>query len=35
MVFGLLWQVPKIIQQVFLFPALGHFDVDLDLSVKK
>ena len=35
MVFGLLWQVPKIIQQVFLFPALGHYHVDLDLSVKK
>ena len=34
MVFGLLWQVPKIIQQNFLFPALGHYHVDLDLSVK-
>ena len=27
------WQVPKTFQQKFLFPALGHYHVDLDLSV--
>ena len=26
--------VPKTIEQKFLFPALGHHHVDLDLSVK-
>ena len=29
----LLWQVPKTFHQKFLFPALGHYHVDLDLSV--
>ena len=32
-VLPLLWQVPKTIYQKFLFPALGHYHVDLDLSV--
>ena len=32
-VLPLLWQVPKIFHQKFLFPALGHYHVDLDLSV--
>ena len=27
------WQVPKTFHQKFLFPALGHYHVDLDLSV--
>ena len=29
----LLWQVPKTFHQRFLFPALGHYHVDLDLVV--
>ena len=29
----LLWQVPKTFHQKFLFPALGDYHVDLDLSV--
>ena len=29
----LLWQVPKTFHQKFLFPVLGHYHVDLDLSV--
>ena len=29
----LLWQVPKTFHQKFLFPALGHYHVDLDFSV--
>ena len=32
-VLPLLWQVPKTFHQKFLFQALGHYDVDLDLSV--
>ena len=32
-VLPLLWQVPKTLHQKFLFPALGHYHVDLDLSV--
>ena len=32
-VLPLLWQVPKTFHQKFLFPALGHYHVDLDLSV--
>ena len=32
-VLPLLWQVPKIFHQKFLFPALGYYHVDLDLSV--
>ena len=32
-VLPLLWQVPKTFYQKFLFPALGHYHVDLDLSV--
>ena len=28
-----LWQVPKTFHQKFLFPALEHYDVDLELSV--
>ena len=32
-VLPLLWQVPKTFHQKFLFPALGHCHVDLDLSV--
>ena len=28
-----LWQVPKTFHQKFRFPALGHYHVDLDLSV--
>ena len=30
-VLPLLWQVPKTFHQKFLFPALGHYHVDLDL----
>ena len=33
MVLPLHWQVPKTFHQKFLFPALGHYHVDLDLSV--
>ena len=29
----LLWQVPEAFHQKFLFPALRHYHVDLDLSV--
>ena len=32
-VLALHWQVPKTFHQKFLFPALGHYHVDLDLSV--
>ena len=32
-VLSLLWQVLKSFHQKFLFPALGHYHVDLDLSV--
>ena len=32
-VLPLLWQVPKTFHQKFLFPALGHYHVDLDMSV--
>ena len=32
-VLPLLWQVTKTFHQKFLFPALGHYHVDLDLSV--
>ena len=32
-VLPLLWQVPKTFHQKFLFPALGHYHVDVDLSV--
>ena len=32
-VLPLLGQVPKTFYQKFLFPALGHYHVDLDLSV--
>ena len=32
-VLPLLWQVPKTFHQKFPFPALGHYHVDLDLSV--
>ena len=32
-VLPLLWQAPKTFHQKFLFPALGHYHVDLDLSV--
>ena len=32
-VLPILWQVPNTIHQKFLFPALGHYHVDLDLSV--
>ena len=32
-VLPLLWQVPKTFHQKFLFPALGHYHVDLDLCV--
>ena len=32
-VLQLLWQVPKTFHQKFLFPALGHYHVDLELSV--
>ena len=32
-VLPLLWQVPKTFHQNFLFPALGHYHVDLHLSV--
>ena len=32
-VLPLLWQVPKTFHQKFLFPALGHYHFDLDLSV--
>ena len=32
-VLPLLWEVPKTFHQKFLFPALGHYHVDLDLSV--
>ena len=32
-VLPLLWQVPKTFHQKFLFPALGHYHVDLDFSV--
>ena len=32
-VLPLLWQVPKTFHQKFLFLALGHYPVDLDLSV--
>ena len=32
-VLPLLWQVPKTFHQKFIFPALGHYHVDLDLSV--
>ena len=32
-VLPLLWQVSKTFQQKFLFPALGHYHVDLELSV--
>ena len=32
-VLPLLWQVPKTFHQKFLFPASGHYHVDLDLSV--
>ena len=32
-VLPLLCQVPKTFHQKFLFPALGHYHVDLDLSV--
>ena len=32
-VLPLLWQVPKTFHQKFLFPALGHYHVDLDLPV--
>ena len=32
-VLPLLWQVPKTFHQKFLFPALGHSHIDLDLSV--
>ena len=28
-----LWQVPKTFHQKFLFPALGNYHVDFDLSV--
>ena len=32
-VLPLLWHVPKTLHQKFLFPALGHYHVHLDLSV--
>ena len=32
-VLPLLWQVPKTFHQKFLYRALGHYHVDLDLSV--
>ena len=32
-VLPLLWQVPKTFHQKFVFPALGLYHVDLDLSV--
>ena len=32
-VLPLLWQVPKTFHQKFLFPSLGHYYVDLDLSL--
>ena len=32
-VLPLLWQVPKTFHQKFLFPALVHYHVGLDLSI--
>ena len=32
-VLPLLWKIPKTFHQKFLFPALGHYHVDLVLSV--